>query len=59
MIVISNSSSRWPEVVWHERAILPIEKGGMAIQNMGVVALTAFVCSLATSLKHMAIIIIS
>ena len=26
----------------------------MAIRNMGVVALTAFACSLAASLKHMA-----
>ena len=39
---------------WYERATLPIEKGGMAIRNMGVVALTAFACSLAASLKHMA-----
>ena len=35
---------------------LPIEKGGMAIRNMGVVALTPIACSLAASLKHMAII---
>ena len=30
--------------------------GGMAIRNMGVVAFTAFACSLAASLKHMATI---
>ena len=35
---------------------MPIEKGGMAIRNMGVVAFTAFACSLAASLKHMATI---
>ena len=40
--------------MWHEKATLPIEKGGMAMRNMGVVALTAFACSLAASLKHMA-----
>ena len=33
---------------------LKIEKGGMAIRNMGAVALTAFACSLAAQLKHMA-----
>jgi hypothetical protein len=47
--------NNWPVVYeWYERATLPIEKGGMAIRNMGVVALTAFACSLAASLKHMA-----
>ena len=47
----------WPTVYeWYEKAVLPIEKGGMAIRNMGVVALTAFACSLAASLKHMAIV---
>ena len=30
--------------------------GGMAIRNMGTVALTAFACSWASSLKHMAVI---
>ena len=30
--------------------------GGMAIRNMGVVALTAFACSFAASLRHMAVI---
>ena len=30
--------------------------GGMAIRNMGTVALTAFACSWAASLKHMAVI---
>ena len=49
--------SRWSTVYeWYEKATLPIEKGGMAIRNMGVVALTAFACSLATTLKHMAAI---
>ena len=48
---------RWPIIhEWHERATLPIENGGMAMRNMGVVALIAFACSLAASLKHMAII---
>ena len=37
---------------WYEKATLLIEKGGMAIRNMGVAALTAFACSLAASLKH-------
>merc|ERR1711871_1368616 len=47
--------ANWPDVYeWYERATLPIEKGGMAIRNMAVVALTAFVCSLTASLKHMA-----
>ena len=47
--------SNWADVYeWYERATLPIEKGGMAIRNMGVVALTAFACSLTASLKHMA-----
>ena len=51
--------SRWPIIhEWCERATLPIENGGMAIRNMGmgVVALTAFACSLAASLKRMATI---
>ena len=30
------------------------EMGGMAIRNMGVVALTAYACSLVASLKRMA-----
>ena len=52
--------SRWPAVhEWYERATLPIEKGGMAIRNMGMVASTAFACSLATSFKHMATIFLS
>ena len=47
--------SNWQEVYeWYERSTLPIEKGGMAIRNMAVVALTAFACSLTASLKHMA-----
>ena len=47
--------NNWPTVYeWYEKAALSIEKGGMAIRNMGVVALTAFACSLAASLKHMA-----
>ena len=49
--------ARGPEISeWYERATLPIEKGGMAIRNMEVVALSAFACSLATSFKHMALI---
>jgi len=49
--------SRWPELhEWHGRATLPIEKGGLAMRNIGTVALTAFACSLATSFKHMATI---
>ena len=48
---------RWSDVHdWYERATLPIEMGGMAIRNMGVVALTAFACSFAASLRHMAVI---
>ena len=48
---------RWSDVHgWYERATLPIEMGGMAIRNMGTVALTAFACSWAASLKHMAVI---
>ena len=35
---------------------MPIEKGGMAIRNMGVVAFTASARSLAASLKHAATI---
>ena len=51
----SEVQSNWADVYeWHERATLPIEKGGMAIRNMGVVALTAFACSLTASLKHIA-----
>ena len=43
---------------WYERATLSIEKGDMAIRNMEVVVLTAFACSLATSVfKHMASIL--
>ncbi len=31
--------NNWPTVYeWYEKAALPIEKGGMAIRNMGVVA---------------------
>ena len=49
--------SRWPTVhEWYEKATLPIEKGVMAIRNMGMVALTAFACSSAASLKRMAAI---
>ena len=53
--------STWPIIAiiheWYERATLPIENGGMAIiRNMGVIALTAFACSLASSLKRMATI---
>ena len=48
---------KWSDVVeWCERATLPVELGGMAIRNMAMVALTAFACSLASSLKHMAVI---
>ena len=48
---------KWSDVHdWYERATLPIEMGGMAIRNMGVVALTAFACSFAASLRHMAVI---
>ena len=48
---------KWSDVHdWYERATLPIEMGGMAIRNMGVVALTAFACSVAASLRHMAVI---
>ena len=38
------------------RATLPIENGGMAIRNMGIVALTAYACSLVASLKRIAAI---
>ena len=42
---------------WCERATLPtIENGGMAIRNMGIVALTAYACSLVASLKRIAAI---
>ena len=48
---------KWSDVHdWYERATLPIEMGGMAIRNMGVVALTAFACSFAASLRRMAVI---
>ena len=48
---------RWPIVCeWYERATLPIENGGMAIRNMGIVALTAYACSLVASLKRIAAI---
>ena len=48
---------KWSDVVeWYERATLPVELGGMAIRNMAMVALTAFACSLASSLKHMTVI---
>lgn len=51
-------NNNWPTVYeWYERATFPIEKGGMAIRIMGVVALTAFGCSLAASLRHMATIL--
>ena len=33
---------------------MPIENGGMAIRNMGIVVLTAYACSLVASLKRMA-----
>ena len=53
----SEIENNWPIAYeWYEKAILPIEKGGLAIRNMGVVALNAFACSLAASLKHMATI---
>ena len=35
----------------YERAKLSIEKGGMALRSVGIAFLTAFVCSLAVSLK--------
>ena len=41
---------------WYERATLPIENGSMAITNMGIVALTAYACSLVASLKRIAAI---
>ena len=48
---------KWSDVIeWYERATLPVELGGMAIRNMAMVALTAFACSLASSLKRMAVI---
>ena len=54
---VTEFEDRWAEVHgWYERATLPIEMGGMAIRNMGTVALTAFACSWAASLKHMAVI---
>jgi len=48
---------KWPSIhEWYERVALPIEKGGMALRNVGAIALTAFACSIAASLKHMATI---
>ena len=38
----------------HERAALPIEKGGMALNNVVFISLTAFVCSLAASMRELA-----
>ena len=35
----------------YERAALPIEKGGMALRNIGSVSLAAFACSLVASSK--------
>ena len=49
--------SRWPIIhEWCERATSPTENGGMAMRSMGVVALATFACSLAASLKRVAII---
>ena len=36
----------------YERAALPIEKGGMALNNMAFISLTAFACSLAASMSY-------
>lgn len=48
---------KWPFIhEWYERAALPIKKGSMALKNVGAVAFTAFVCSIASSLKHLATI---
>ena len=38
----------------YERAALPIEKGGMALRNVALIALTSFTCSLAASLTDLA-----
>ena len=38
----------------YERAVLSINKGGMALRSVKLVSLTAFVCSLIASLKHLA-----
>lgn len=44
---------RWSIIhEWYERATTPIEKGGMSRRSVGAVALTAFACSIAASLKH-------
>ena len=38
----------------YERAALPIEKGGMALNNVAFISLTAFACSLAASMRELA-----
>ena len=38
----------------YERVALPIEKGGMALNNTAFISLTAFACSLAASMKELA-----
>ena len=51
----SDLTRAWPsfrEV--YDRAALPINKGGMELRSVKLVFLTAFACSLAASLKHLA-----
>ena len=38
----------------YQRVALPIEKGGMALNNVVFVSLTAFACSIAASMKELA-----
>ena len=38
----------------YERVALPIEKGGMALNNTAFISLTAFACSIAASMKELA-----
>ena len=38
----------------YERAALPIEKGGMALNNVAFISLTAFACSLVASMRELA-----
>ena len=52
----SDLAQAWPQI--HEvygRATLPIAKGRMALRSLKLVFLRAFACSLAVSLKHLAI----
>ena len=38
----------------YERAALPIEKGGRALNNVAFISLTAFACSLVASMRELA-----